>query len=357
MRCEQIGKSGLGGTAGSASFVLGTTQKMHRDERASHVLQTRGAERPGAARGTGSERKVPKYFRWSDIKLLLVESIKRWSHHNDSRLGASLAFYTLFSLTPLLLVAVSVAGLVASKEAAEGQVIRQIHDLVGPQGAAGVRVLLAGAHNSPHGVIATAVGLLTLLFGASGVLLELRDALNTIWEVPPAQTAGLRSLIQMGKERLFSFALVLAVGFLLLVSLLVNAWIAAAGKFVAGILPAPEIVLHAANEVFSFIIITALFAAIYKVLPDTELEWRDVVFGSAVTSLLFTVGKLLIGLYLGKASFTSTYGAAASVVILIAWVYYSSQIFFLGAEFTKIFAVRFGSKPSPPAPLPMHFHG
>jgi membrane protein len=245
-----------------------------------------------------------------------------------------------------LLVVVSFAGLIFGPKAAESQVVWQIQDLVGRQAAAGVQAVLEGTRHTTHGIIATVMGILTLLFGASGVLMELRDALNTIWEIPPAQTAGLRTIMQMVRERLFSFALVLAVGFLLLVSLVVNAAIAALGSFSARFLPIPEIFLHLLNAVFSFIVITALFAAIYKVMPETKIQWRDVFLGAAVTSLLFTVGKLLIGLYLGKASFASTYGAAASVVILIVWVYYSGQIFFLGAEFTKIFATRYGSQPN-----------
>jgi membrane protein len=257
-----------------------------------------------------------------------------------------LAFYTLLSLTPLLLVVVSVAGLVFGRKAAESQVVWQIQGLVGRQAADGIQAVLEGTRHTTHGIIATAVGLLTLFFGASGVLVELRDALNTIWEVPTAQATGLGTVLQMIRERLFSFALVLAIGFLLLVSLVVNAAIAALGSFSAQYLPIPEIFMHLLNTVFSFIVITALFAAIYRVLPEARVEWRDVLMGAGVTSLMFTVGKLLIGLYLGKASLASTYGAAASVVLLIVWVYYSSQIFFFGAEFTKIFAVRYGSRPN-----------
>src|SRR4029077_20978946 len=174
----------------------------------------------------------------------------------------------------------------------------------------------------------------------------LRDALNTIWEVPPLQRTGLQNLADLVKERVFSFALVLAIGFLLLVSLAINAFISALGVFSAQAFPLFQGALHIANTLLSFIVITGLFAAIYRIMPDVRIEWRDVALGAAVTSLLFTVGKLLIGLYLGKASFASTYGAAASIVLLIVWVYYSGQVFFLGAEFTKVFADRYGSQPS-----------
>ncbi len=315
------------------------------DDRAAQILEPGGTELHTPAGGARRYRKPLRLFRWTDIKVLLSESFGEWSRQKGSRLGASLAFYTLLSVTPLLLIAVSIGGLVFGRQIAESQIVQQIQQLIGPQGARGIQALLNGAQDKTHGILATSAGLVTLLFGASGVLLELRDALNTIWEVPQEQTPVLRSLIQVVKERLFSFALVLAIGFLLLVSLVVNAWIAAAGSYFSGVLPMPEAVLYVLNVAISFAIITGLFAAIYKILPEMRLEWRDVLLGAAVTSFLFTVGKFLIGLYLGKASFGSTYGAAASVVILVVWVYYSGQIFFLGAEFTKVFTRRYGSGP------------
>lgn len=167
-----------------------------------------------------------------------------------------------------------------------------------------------------------------------------------IWEVPAAPRTGLQNLVDLIKERMFSFALVLAIGFLLLVSLAINACISALGTFSANAFPLSGGILHIANTLFSFIVIMGLFAAIYRILPDVHIEWRDVALGAAVTSVLFTLGKFLIGLYLGNASFASTYGAAASIVLLIVWVYYSGQIFFLGAEFTKVFADRYGSQPT-----------
>jgi membrane protein len=311
-----------------------------------NILEPSGTEVQTSAGGARRYRKPLKSFRWCDIKALLVESFGAWNKHKAPRLGASLAFYTLLSLTPLLLVVVSIVGLVFGHNAAESDIVQQVQDLIGPQGAKAIQALLEGSQNKTHGLIATILGLLTLLFGASGVLIELRDALNTIWEVPTRELKGLQTVTSFIKERLFSFALVVAIGFLLLVSLAVNAWIAALGAFSESVLPAHEVVLHILNAVVSFLVITALFAAIYKVMPSVRLEWRDVILGGAVTSLLFTIGKLLIGLYLGKASFASTYGAAASVVVFIVWVYYSSQIFFLGAEFTKVFANHYGSAPN-----------
>src|SRR5579872_2509928 len=312
----------------SARLVLDSQVRGSMAENAPQILEPGGTEVSTAAGGARRYRKPLRSFRWCDIKVLLAESFSEWSRQKGSRLGASLAFYTLLSLTPLLLVAVSIGGLVFGHQIAESQIVEQIEGLTGPQGARGIQALLTGAQNTSHGILATIAGLLTLLFGASGVLLELRDALNTIWEIPQRERPMLRSLIQIVKERLFSFALVLAIGFLLLVSLLVNAWIAAAGAYFSELLPMPEPVLEVLSVVVSFAVITGLFAAIYKVLPDAGLEWRDVLLGAAVTSFLFTIGKFLIGLYLGKASYASTYGAAASVVILIVWVYYSGQVFF-----------------------------
>jgi len=308
-----------------------------------HILEPGGAEVHTAAGGAHLYRKPFHSLRWFDIKNLFAESFKEWSRHNAPRLGASLAFYSLLSLTPLLLIVVAIGGLAFGEKAAESQLVSQIGALAGPQGAMGIQALLQGTRNTAHGLIATVFGLLTLWFGASGVLIELQDALNTIWDIPPAQTTGLRNIIRMLRERLLSFALIMAIGFLLIVSLAVNAGIAALGTLFKGMLPVSETDLILINAALSFVAITALFGAIYKVVPDVRLAWRDVAVGAVVTSFLFTLGKFLLGLYLGKASFASTYGAAASVVILIVWVYYSAQIFFLGAELTKSFTGRYGS--------------
>jgi membrane protein len=277
-------------------------------------------------------------FRWGILQVLLSESFAVWQRHNGSRLAASLSFYTLLSLTPLLLIVVSIAGLAFGREAVQSQLLWQIQDLVGSQGANAIRPLLEGMRDATQGVLATALGLLTFLFGASGVLVELRDALNTIWEAPERRRPTLQMIAYLMRARLLTFGLVLSIGFLLIVSLAVNAWIAGMGAFSAEHLKGFEGLLQAANSLVSFLVITGLFSAIYKILPEVRIEWEDVILGAIVTSLLFTLGKFLIGLYLGKATFASTYGAAASVVILIVWVYYSAQIFFFGAAFTKVFA-------------------
>lgn len=326
---------------------------MSADNRSSgEILEPGGSEIATSAGGARRHRKALSSLGWCDLQLLLSESVEGWTKHKAPRLGAALAFYTLLSLTPLLLVVISIVGLVFGRRSAEHQIVQQIQLLVGSQAATASEALLTGARNATHGVIATVIGSVTLLFGGSGVLIELRDALNTIWEVPSASLTGVKKITSFIKERLFSFALVLAIGFLLVVSLAISAWIAALGEFSSSLLPTPEITLHIINLLVSFVVITLLFAAIYKLLPDVLLEWRDVILGGAATSLLFTVGKFFLGLYLGKASFASTYGAFASIVVLVLWVYYSGQIFFFGAELTKSFANRYGSHPSlHPGPL------
>jgi len=288
-----------------------------------------------------------RHFSYLCLKELLgifKETVSEWGNDKAPRLGASLAFYTLLSLAPLLVVVVAVAGLVYGQEAARGQLVWQIQGLVGPDGAKAIQGLVKGAYQPRTGVIATVLGFVTLAFGASSVVVELADALNTIWHVPlnPGNT-GLSSIFRLVKEQFYSFAMILGVGFLLLVSLVLNAWIAAMGRFFASALPTPESILHMANFLISFLVTTFLFAAIYKILPDVCLQWSDVAVGASVTALLFTIGKQLIGLYLGKTSFGSTYGAAGSLVVVLVWVYYSAQLFFLGAEFTKVYTKTFGS--------------
>jgi membrane protein len=293
-------------------------------------------------------------FRFNEALELIKQTVSAWIDDKAPRLGASLAFYTLLSLAPLLIVIVAVAALVYGREAARGQLVWQIQGFVGPEGAMAIQGLIEGAYKPGDGIVASLLGLLTLAFGASSVVVELRDALNTIWHVAPdPRNTGLASIFRLAKERFYSFALILGVGFLLLVSLLLNAWIAAMGSFFSSFLPTPEAVLHTAAFFLSFFVITFLFAAVYKLLPDVQLRWSDVVIGACVTSLLFTIGKQLIGLYLGKATFASTYGAAGSLVIVLVWVYYSAMLFFLGAEFTKVYTKTFGSHlPNKLQPVP-----
>jgi len=278
----------------------------------------------------------------SDMKALLAQTAAGWSKHNAPRMGAALAYYALLSLMPLLLVVISIAGLVFGTAAAEPRVMGQMQFLLGSQRATILTALLHGAENKADGVLATIIGTLVLTFGATGVLVELRDALNTIWEVPIRRLSTLQELLGMVKGRLWSLALVLGIVVVLTASLVCSTSISAMGALTS-VVPAREAMLHLLNGVASFVTITIVFGAIYKVVPQVPIKWRDVILGAAVTAMLFALGNLLLGLYLGKASFSSTYGAASSAVALAIWVYYSSQIFFLGAEFTKAFADTYDS--------------
>ncbi len=280
-------------------------------------------------------------MRWKIVSELFQETFSEWNKHDAQRMGAALSYYTLFSLAPLLMIAISVAGLVFGEKAAQGHIFWQIRDLLGDQGAGAVESMLASARQPATGILASIIGLLTLFFGASGVFAELRGALNHIWDVRTPSSSGLFGLV---RDRFIYFAIVLGSGFLLLVSLVLSAVLAAAGRFSSQFLPIPEPLLHIITLVISFSVITLLFALIYKILPDEQIAWQDVWIGSAVTALLFTIGKLLIGLYLGKSTVASAYGAAGSLVIVLVWVYYSAQIFYFGAEFTHVYAHRRGSQ-------------
>jgi membrane protein len=270
---------------------------------------------------------------------LVKQTFSEWLGDNAPKLGASLAFYTVLSVAPLLVVAVAIAGFVFGDEAARGQIVWQIDEVVGTEGAQFIEDLLKNARKPELGGLATLLGVFTLLFAASGVFAELRDSLDTIWGVRPPWTGLLAEL----KSRFFSFAMVLGVGFLLLVSLVLSAGLAAASKYFGAWLPVPGGFLEAVNMLISFGFITLLFAMIYKIVPHARIAWNDVWIGAAVTSLLFSLGKFGIGMYLGKAGLGSAFGAAGSLVVLLAWVYYSAQIFFLGAEFTQVYANNYGS--------------
>ena len=285
-------------------------------------------------------------LRARDIRYLLFRLGDDWYRHRVPRLGASLAFYTMLSLAPLVIVVLAVAGFVFGREAATGQLVWEIRSLVGRPGAEVIQSLIKAAADPLAGGVATVIGLVTLFFGASSVVAELRDALNTIWDVPTKESKfGLRTILGVLRERLFSFGVVLAFGFLLLVSLAVNAAVSAMGAYYAHWLKTPEWLLQTANSAITFLVITVLFATMFRFLPDVHASWGDVALGALGTAVLFTIGKTLIGIYLGKASIGSTYGAAGSLVIMLVWVYYSAQIFFLGAEFTQTYANCFGSRP------------
>jgi membrane protein len=265
---------------------------------------------------------------------ILKEALVAWNEDKVPRLGAALAYYTLFSLAPLLMIVVAVVSLVFGEQAAQGQIADEIKGLVGDKGAEAIQAILqnAGARKS-SGIVATVIGIMTLLFGASGVFGELQDALNTIWGVKPKPGRGIFGIV---RSRFFSFAMVLGIVFLLLVSLVVSAALAALGKFGSGTVPTP--LFHIVDLVVSVVVVAVLFATIFKVLPDVRIAWRDVWIGAFATSVFFTFGKILIGLYLGRSSVGSAFGAAGSLVVVLVWIYYSAQILFLGAELTKAYA-------------------
>jgi membrane protein len=271
---------------------------------------------------------------------LLRQAIAGYSKDSVPRLGAAMAYYTVFSLAPLLMIAIGIVSLAFGREAAREQILSQLQDLVGSTGAKAIEAMLQNASSPSSGVLATIIGVITLFVGASGVFGELQASLNTIWDVPVREGGGFWRFI---KDRFLSVLMVLGTGFLLLVSLILSAGLAAAGSFLLGVLPLPEGVLHLLNFALSFAMITVLFALIYKILPDAPIAWRDVWIGSILTAFLFEVGKLLIGLYIGKANFASSYGAAGSLVVILVWVYYSTQILLFGAEFTEVFAKEYGS--------------
>ena len=274
---------------------------------------------------------------WSLIK----ESVSQWSEDYAPSMGAALAYYTIFSIAPLLVIAIAVAGFFFGQDAASGEIFAQLRGLVGDEGAAAIQGLVKSASEPGRGTFAAIAGIVTLLLGATTVFGELQSDLDRIWDAPKPEKAGIWGML---RGRLLSFGMILGIGFLLLVSLIFSAALSALSHFWDAWFTEWEFVLQTVNFVVSFAIITGLFAMIYKLLPRVHIGWKDVWVGAIVTSLLFQIGKLLIGLYLGKSSVASGFGAAGSLVIVLLWVYYSAQIFLLGAEFTKTYAYRHGSR-------------
>ncbi len=284
----------------------------------------------------------------ANVWKLARESVSAWIEDYAPSMGAALSYYTVFSLAPLLVIVIAVAGLVFGADTAQGEITGQLRGLLGDEGARGVEELLKSASQPSRGVTASVLGVLTLFIGATTVFGELQSALDRIWRAPMAPSLGLWGLV---RSRLLSFGMILAIGFLLIVSLVVSAALAALGKWWGALFGGWEILLQALNLVVSFATITVLFAFIYKLLPRVKVAWRDVWVGAAVTSLMFTIGKFAIGLYLGKTDVSSGFGPAGSIVVVLVWVYYSAQIFLLGAEFTWVFAHRFGSRSAHPEAL------
>ena len=281
---------------------------------------------------------MPRWLR--RLKSVLIESLKSWVKHRGDSKGAALAFYTLFSMTPILVLAIVVAGYFFGAEAAHGEIVAQVQGLVGPNGAKAIQALLAAARDPASGRVATLVASVLLLVGATSVFAELKDSLDELWGIKKSDQSAFSVIL---RTRLLSFGMVLVLAFLLLVSLIISAVLAMLERYAGGAVVSFAAVLSTATSLISFGVIASMFAVIYKTLPEAPLTWRDVWIGAAFTAGLFSLGKYVIGLYLGNSGVASSFGAAGSLIALLLWVYYSAQIFFLGAEFTRHYALWFGS--------------
>ncbi|PWU01063.1 MAG: YihY/virulence factor BrkB family protein [Terriglobia bacterium] len=290
-----------------------------------------------------SERPQDRRNRMKRYIDLLKQTFNEWNHHEAPRMGAALAFYSVLSLAPLVILVVGICALVFGTSGAQTQILNQFRELVGDQGAAAIETVLKSAQKPTSGIIASIFGLITLLLGASGVFLELRAVLNKLWDAEQPNTAsGIWAFI---KDRFLSVGIVLAIGFLLLVSLVISAALGTAGKFFSNLGFLPPVVWEVFNFIVSLAAVAAMFGLILRFIPNIRLPWSDIGIGSALTAVLFTIGKTIIGLYLGKASVGSAYGAAGSLVVLVVWIYYSAQIFFFGAMFTRVYATAHGWEP------------
>lgn len=271
--------------------------------------------------------------------ILLRETISRFISDSAPRMGAALAFYTALSLSPLLIISFSIVSMIYGDDAARGQIGRELTGLLGSDGARVAQDILASSRDQASGILAIATGIVTLFLGASGVFGELQDALNIVWDVKPKPGRGILEIV---RTRFLSFAMVLGTGFLLLVSLILSTFLAAFGTYASGIVPQFAPLMELLNSGGTFVIVTLLFALIFKILPDAHIAWRDVWFGSLVTAGLFTIGKILIGIYIGNAGVGSGFGAAGSLIALLVWVYYAAQILLFGAELTRVVALARG---------------
>lgn len=287
----------------------------------------------------------------NSLLTLFRQTFSEWSADKAPRLGAALAYYTIFSIGPLIIIAITIAGLVLDNTVAQDQILSQIQGMVGDKGAEAIRAMIEAARKPVTSTVATILGVITLIFGAAGVFIQLKDALNTIWNIKPKIGAGIGGFV---RSYFLSFTMVLGIGFLLLVSLLLSAGLAAVGQYFKGRFPGLNFLMQALSLIVSFGLVSVLFALMFKFLPDVRVSWHDVWLGAILTSALFVFGKFALGMYLGNAQIGSAYGAAGSLVIMLLWVYYSSQILFFGAEFTQVYANYCGSRAAenPHAVLP-----
>ncbi|MFT3717628.1 YihY/virulence factor BrkB family protein [Pseudorhodoferax sp.] len=282
---------------------------------------------------------------------LCQQTVTRWAGDYAPSMGAALSYYSVFSMAPLLLIVISVAGLVFGERAAHGELFEQLAGLMGADAARALETLLASVNKPAQGIVSTLIGLGVLLIGATTVFGELQNALDRIWRAPARDTSG--GLWKLLHTRLLSFGMVLGFAFLLMVSLVLGAVVSALGKWWSSAFAGWEVLAQLLNVVLGFALTTGVFAMIYKIMPRVQVRWYDVWIGAAVTALLFTVGRFLIGLYIGKSGVASSFGAAGSVIVIFVWVYYSAQVFLLGAEFTWLYARQYGSMRNlPPADAP-----
>lgn len=281
----------------------------------------------------------------SSVVEIVGETFHEWSEDKASRLSAALAYYTVFSIPPLMVVAIGIASLFTDRATIEEQVVNQAASLMGRQGGEGIQTILQSAEQPGNGeLLPTLFGVALLLFGASGVFTQLQDAMNTIFGVKPDPKRGIMGLI---KDRFLSFTMVLTIGFILLVSLMLSTVLASFGSFVGGLVTEAKMLLWILNFIISFGVFMLLFALIFKTIPDIRIAWRDVLVGAAITALLFKIGEYALGFYFERSDPTSAFGAAGSIILLLLWIYYSAQIIFLGAEFTEVYARRVGSGVQP----------
>jgi membrane protein len=277
----------------------------------------------------------------SETWRLLKVAFAGWWNDRAMSLGASIAFFTVFSLAPMLLAAIAVAGIAFGREAAQGAIVAELGGMIGTNEASALEAMIASASNVGSGIVGMTIGVVTFLLLVTGAVVELQDDLNIIWRAKPPASYGIMGFI---RTRLVSLALVLGIGFLLLVSLIIDTGLSAVGSYLEANFSGATVILRFLNSLVAFAVATLLFAMIFKLLPSVDLQWSDVWTGSLVTALLFTLGKFLIGYYLGKSNVASSYGAAASIITILLWIYYSSLILLFGAEFTKAYAENRGSR-------------
>jgi membrane protein len=318
-----------------------------RDE----IKEERKQEPHGVFTGiVNSPRTEGGYVSPNVLWQLFKRTYSKWNEDHAPGLGAALSYYSVFSLAPLLMIVIAIAGLVFGQEAAQGQIMGQIQGLVGEESAKAIQSMIEEARKPAAGILATVIATVMLLVGATGVFAQLQESLNIIWKVKEKPGEGIWKTL---KDRFLSLLAVFGTGFLLLISLVISAGLSAVGATLDHVLPGPEFLLQIINFVVSFAVVTLLFAMIYKLLPDISIQWGDVWIGAIITSLLFTIGKFLIGLYLGKSDVGIAYGGAGSLVVILIWVYYASQIFLFGAEFTAVYAHSRGSRFALSSTVPM----